>query len=67
MGIGIRRDFGYRVVEVAPGYPADRAGIKVGDYLPGYLDHEKEYMEFEVHRGNKVVHMKLKVERICTK
>lgn len=43
-GIGVRFD-GLTIMEVAKGYAADRAGIKVGDLFTSYRD----------HRENKVV------------
>jgi hypothetical protein len=65
-GIGIRRDFSGRVIEVAKGWPADRAGIQVGDVLePWGFEAVNGFMEFEVHRGRQVVKMKLVTERIC--
>jgi hypothetical protein len=65
-GIGIKRNFGGEVVHVAKGWPADRAGIKVGDILePWGFEEVNGFMEFEVIRGPKRVRMRLKTEAIC--
>jgi len=65
-GIGIKRAWGGMVTEVAKGWPADRAGIVPGDLvLPWGIDPYEGFMEFEVHRGGKVVKMRLRTEKIC--
>jgi hypothetical protein len=65
-GIGIKRNFGGEVIHVAKGWPADRAGIRVGDILePWGFEEVDGFMEFEVIRGSKRVRMRLKTEAIC--
>jgi predicted metalloprotease with PDZ domain len=65
-GIGIKRRWGGMVTEVAKGWPADRAGIKVGDVIePWFFDAVDGFMSFEVHRAGRVIKMRLKTERIC--
>lgn len=65
-GIGIKRGWGGRVTEVAKGWPADRAGIRVGDSVePWMIDPVDGFMEFEVVRGATRVKMRLKTEKIC--
>lgn len=66
-GIGIKRNPMNKIVEVAPGWPADKAGIQVGDYTDLPWDDEKPngFMEFNVTRNGKTVHMKLRTEKIC--
>lgn len=63
-GIGIKRNFGGLVTQVAKGYPADRAGIKVGDVItPWNIDPVNGWMEFLVNGKP----MKLRTERICAR
>lgn len=65
-GIGIKRAWGGRVTEVAKGWPADRAGIKIGDTIEPWLFYPVDgFMEFEVVRGHKRAKMRLKTEQIC--
>lgn len=65
-GIGIKRRWGGMVTEVAKGWPADRAGIIVGDVVePWFFEPENGFMSFEVHRGGRVIKMRLKTEKIC--
>jgi PDZ domain len=65
-GIGIKRNFGGMVTQVAKGWPADRAGIQVGDVIePWNFEPVDGFMEFEVIRGAKRVKMKLRTAQIC--
>lgn len=65
-GIGIKRRWGGMVTEVAKGWPADRAGILVGDVIePWFFEPENGFMSFEVHRAGRVIKMRLKTEKIC--
>lgn len=66
VGIGIKRNVMNRVLEVAPGWPAHRAGILPGDILsPWDLGEGGGYFEFTVTRNGKTVQMRLKTEDIC--
>ena len=68
-GIGLAFNPMHKVVKVAKGWPADRAGIRIGDYLvdPYNMLPKDGFMEFEVIRGEKKVRMKLRTENICQK
>lgn len=65
-GIGIKIRWGGMVTEVANGWPADRAGIKVGDVIePWFFGVEGGFMSFDVHREGRVIKMRIKTEKIC--
>lgn len=65
-GIGVKRAWGGRITSVAPGWPADRAGIKEGDIMePWDINEENGYMEFTITRNGKTVKMILRTEDIC--
>lgn len=65
-GIGIKRNFGGVITQVAKGWPADRAGIQTGDIIePWDLWPADGFMEFTVTRNNVTRSMRLKTERIC--
>lgn len=65
-GIGIKRNFGNVVTQVAPGWPADKAGIKPGDSVePWSIWPENGYMEFELIRDGVRKKMRLKTAQIC--
>ena len=40
-GIGVRVTFENAIISVAKGYAADRAGIKEGDWVEGFVDHKQ--------------------------
>lgn len=65
-GIGI---LGYTTVEqIYEGYPADRAGIQVGDFLitsEGIRGEPGTKLELDVLRNNKRLHFTLIREKIC--
>lgn len=68
-GIGLAFNVMHKVVKIAKGWPADRAGIRIGDYLvdPYNMLPKDGIMEFEVIRNDKKVRMRLRTESICQK
>lgn len=69
-GIGIRFSWLLReVIDVAPGGPADRAGVRVGDILINdpYNDRETigETRTYTIKRGDQVINITMVTEKIC--
>jgi hypothetical protein len=72
-GIGIRTGSNCDVTEIAPGYSADRAGLKVGDIMAPASDGscpgrgpEGSILNVAVTRGTKQLTFGIVRERICT-
>jgi C-terminal processing protease CtpA/Prc len=65
-GIGLKRTWDGRVFEIAKGWPADRAGIRLGDVIEVWdLGREGDYMVFDLVRDGKTLHFRIKMEDIC--
>jgi hypothetical protein len=66
-GVGLKVRWDGTVIEVAPGGPAEKAGIVVGDVIhkPWYDEYEGGMYVVRVVRGNETVRFKMKRERIC--
>jgi hypothetical protein len=67
VGVGLKVRWDGTVIEVAPGGPAEKAGIVVGDVIhrPWYDEYEGGLYVVRVVRGNETVRYKMKRERIC--
>jgi hypothetical protein len=67
VGVGLKVRWDGTVLEVAPGGPAEKAGIVVGDVIhkPWYDEYEGGLYVVRVVRGNETVRYKMKRERIC--
>ena len=70
-GVGIQQQQPYGlVVEVYKGYPAERMGIQVGDYLLNLSEIRGEVgseVEVRIERNGKYLSFKDKREKICVK
>lgn len=68
-GIGVRTNWGSGVVvEVAPGGPADRAGIRLDDILlteGGFILPLDTIVEVRIDRAGQVLTFKVKVSDVC--
>ncbi len=64
-GIGVENNFGGKVIRVAKGHPAWRAGIVPGDVLSDMYE-TPGWKSFLLHReGRPGVPMRLRTEKIC--
>jgi len=68
-GMGVRFNPQGKIIQVAKGWPAHKAGIQVGDYLiaPYLVSPYNGFIEFDIERNGKRVHMKLRTEHICSR
>jgi hypothetical protein len=69
IGIGIQFFPDGRISDVAKGYAADRAGLKVGDRIIDSMNYHRvgDYEYISVIRNFRKITFKIKVERICIK
>lgn len=68
-GIGIIQDFENEITYVAPGYPADNAGIRLGDVIVSQGEIRGEpgtILELTIFRKKIKLTFKLIREKICT-
>lgn len=67
-GVGLKHDFSNRVIDIARGYPAERAGIRVQDvvtFSPEPIIRPGERREFRVERGAVTFTVSIVSEKIC--
>lgn len=63
-GVGVRHNWGGQITDVAPGGPAERAGVKVGDEYVASGD-EGAYRTLRYRQGGVERVLRVKRETIC--